>query len=109
VPVDLREAARGQSRLLALAEVDAGCDGCGQDGSGWDAAAGGALRIHAGGRQGAGSAVHVLPECGRLAMFYADSMPHEVEACFRERHAVTVRRRLCPCAPRCHRSACLSV
>lgn len=56
----------------------------------WDTTHGGALRVHAGGLQGAASAVHVMPVCGRLAMFYADSMPHEVESCFRERHALTL-------------------
>lgn len=34
--------------------------------------------------------MRVLPIAGRLAMFYADSMPHEVEESWRERHALTM-------------------
>lgn len=59
-------------------------------GDSWQEAHGGALRVHSGGRQGAESAVRVLPVAGRLAMFYADSMPHEVEESWRERHALTM-------------------
>ncbi len=59
-------------------------------GDAWQDEHGGALRVHSGGRQGADSAVRILPAAGRLAMFYADSMPHEVEESWRERHALTM-------------------
>jgi hypothetical protein len=52
----------------------------------WSVADGGALRVHTDGV----SSVAVLPTGGRLAMFYADSMPHEVEPSHTERHAVTL-------------------
>ena len=62
--------ARDGRRLTVLCYLNAG--------AAWADDDGGALRVHKGGRVGAETAVRVLPEAGRLAMFYADSMPHEV-------------------------------
>jgi hypothetical protein len=60
----------------------------------WKAGYGGALRVFpsqsvARGQEGK-TAVDVLPECGRLAMFFADEVPHEVRPTRSQRHAVTV-------------------
>ena len=52
---------------------------------GWLADDGGALRVHA----DAGP-VDVLPAAGRLALFYADKMKHEVRPTQRARAAVTL-------------------
>ncbi len=41
---------------------------------GWRTEDGGFLRLHTGGD----GVVDVLPDAGRLAMFYADELPHEV-------------------------------
>jgi hypothetical protein len=78
----------------------------------WHAQDGGALRIfprqregrHAErgdgtppgdkGHEGGGGeervAVDVLPECGRVAMFFADEVPHEVRQTLAPRHAMTI-------------------
>ena len=75
--------------LTCCHRVCLSCSSC-SAGDPWQDGHGGALRVHSGGRQGAESAVRVLPVAGRLAMFYADSMPHEVEESWRERHALTM-------------------
>lgn len=63
---------------------------------GWDRAHGGALRVFdarvgdAPAPAGAFEAVDVFPEAGRVALFFADAVAHEVRPCFAHRHAMTV-------------------
>lgn len=52
----------------------------------WAEEAGGALRVH----PEHGDAVDIAPLAGRVAMFYADEMPHEVMPSYASRHAVTL-------------------
>eukprot|EP00622_Pseudochattonella_farcimen_P007256 FR743197.1.p2 GENE.FR743197.1~~FR743197.1.p2 ORF type:complete len:139 (+),score=14.88 FR743197.1:29-445(+) len=52
----------------------------------WDPQDGGKLRV----LECGSSAVDVAPVGGRLAIFYADKMPHEVLAATGMRHALTV-------------------
>ena len=54
---------------------------------GWTADQGGALRLTP---QGDAQGVDVYPECGRLALFYSASMPHEVMPTWGDRHAITL-------------------
>ena len=66
----------------------------------WRQDDGGALRVFpANGRtpgatasapEGARGGVDVMPECGRMAMFFADEVPHEVRPTRAARHAMTV-------------------
>ena len=65
----------------------------------WKQDDGGALRVFpANGRtpganasapEGARGVVDVMPECGRMAMFFADEVPHEVRPAHRKRMACT--------------------
>ena len=57
------------------------------NGKAWRKGSGGALRVHP---EGTPRAVDLYPEGGRLAMFYADQVPHEVRPTDEERHALTV-------------------
>jgi len=53
---------------------------------GWAAADGGALRVY----PSNGPPVDVLPIAGRLALFFADTMPHEVLPSWRHRHSAMI-------------------
>ena len=57
------------------------------NGRDWQRGHGGALRVHP---EGTPRPVDLYPEGGRLAMFYADQVPHEVRPTDEERHALTV-------------------
>jgi len=54
---------------------------------GWTPAMGGALRVT---EPSSGQQVDILPQAGRLAMFYSESVAHEVLPTFGDRHAITV-------------------
>jgi hypothetical protein len=63
----------------------------------WEEDNGGALRVFPSAERGpcdgsdaSQAVVDVFPECGRLAMFFADEVPHEVRPTRAMRHAVTV-------------------
>uniref|UniRef100_A0A7S2B3K6 Fe2OG dioxygenase domain-containing protein n=1 Tax=Octactis speculum TaxID=3111310 RepID=A0A7S2B3K6_9STRA len=53
----------------------------------WSESDGGSLRVH---EPHAHNVVDVQPSCGRLALFFADEMPHEVMPANSMRHAMTV-------------------
>lgn len=85
---------------------------------GWDRAHGGALRVFdarvgdAPAPAGAFEAVDVFPEAGRVALFFADAVAHEVRPCFAHRHAMTGERAQsgpCPHALMCAVSCLVSL
>lgn len=59
---------------------------------GWTPDKGGALRLTPPAREGdpESRAIDVFPECGRMALFYSATMPHEVMPTWGDRHAITL-------------------
>lgn len=55
---------------------------------GWSVDMGGALRLTPTAPDT--PAVDILPDCGRLALFYSATMPHEVMPTWGDRHAITI-------------------